>query len=136
MGSVISRLEVAAGYGSVNLGRRQINVPQQFLHCSQVGTTFEKMSGKRMPEGMRECSEAGFGHTAHSPRIEWRPPDPDPQCVTGCGAGEAIPCPDEISIQPGSGRSGQWHHPLPTSFASHPDQIHPLDVGYPQRRQL
>jgi hypothetical protein len=37
----------------VNLGSGNRRVAEQFLHYSHIGATFEKVSGKRVPQGVR-----------------------------------------------------------------------------------
>jgi hypothetical protein len=62
-----SEVQLAAapiGYVGVELGRRQVGVPEHFLDRAQVGSAFEQVSCERVAEQMRvnaERVEAGFG---------------------------------------------------------------------------
>src|SRR5215510_2560567 len=49
----VNFLEPCAIHMGVNLRRRDIRMTQHRLHRAQIGTSFEKMGGKRMAQGMR-----------------------------------------------------------------------------------
>ena len=45
--------EVVTGNVGINLGGRNINMAKHHLDGSQIGTTFEEVTGKRVPQTVR-----------------------------------------------------------------------------------
>src|SRR5215212_4950188 len=52
VGQRVHRLEPARLYPSVCLGRAYRCVAQKLLNSPQIGTSFEQMSGERVPQGV------------------------------------------------------------------------------------
>lgn len=87
-----------AGDGSVYLGGRKFNVAEQLLDSAQIGTAFEKMGGKRMPERVRECAEPLLHHPSHPPRVEWSASGTDPESRICLVAREMRPAVAQIAL--------------------------------------
>ncbi len=69
-----------AGDSSVNLGGGGFNVPEQLLDGAEVGSPFEEMGRKRVPQSMRERPQPISHHSSDSSRIQWTAAHADPQC--------------------------------------------------------
>ena len=58
MAPLVGCSKVVPSHGSVNLGGGQINVAQQLLHGTQVGTAFEEVRCERVTECVWELRDA------------------------------------------------------------------------------
>ena len=59
----VQLLQSFARYVRINLRRRNIRMPEQQLHDSQIGAVIQQVRGKRMAQGMRRnrLGEPGLG---------------------------------------------------------------------------
>ena len=55
MGVVIYIQQAVSRDVEVDLGRREISVPQKFLNAPKVGSSVQQVSGKTMPKCVRTC---------------------------------------------------------------------------------
>ena len=74
MGGSVDNTETLFGDMCVSLCGREIGVPEQLLHRSQIGTTVEKMSGEGVPQRVRMGRRGGppVDDPAHVPGREPR----------------------------------------------------------------
>ena len=54
----------------VELGRGEVGVAEKFLYSTKVGTAVQKMSGERVPEGVRIGGFVG-PPIENSPHVPW-----------------------------------------------------------------
>ena len=52
MGRLVDGSESVAGHVGVDLGRREIGVAEEFLHCPEVGAAFQQVRSVRVAEGV------------------------------------------------------------------------------------
>lgn len=138
MAPLVGCSKVVSGHGSVNLGRGKINVTQQLLHRTQVGTSFEEVGCERMSERVWEAGHALIENTSDTALIQCTSTHTDEQHASSIGLGELRTAADEPPFECTAGGSSQRHDPLTITFAGDRDEVlgdigdrEPCNLGHP-----
>ena len=135
MAPLVGGSKVVSGHGSVNLGGRQINVPQQLLHGSEVGASFEEVRGERVSECVRETCHTSVENTSDATLIQGTTAHTHEQRPARTGPRQPRSTVGEPPVDRPSGGSSDRHDALSVALARDGDEI-PGDICDRERSHL